>query len=205
VDDRHSDHALIDDALAREIEDALDVEPSPHFAARVLANKPARRSWAFSWRFAVAVSAAAAAFVTAVLVMPGRRGRAPAPAVTLQIATLPPVSASPSVAPTARAEEPRVASAPTPARVAPIVAALSVARRAQRTEPEVLFAKDELAALQRLTRGIRWGAVDPETLSQPDTTTVAAIQTGAIVLAPLQEMSSITLEPLGALAEGVRQ
>jgi len=193
---------LIDDALAREIEDALDVEPSPHFAARVLANKPPRRSWAFSWTFAVAVSAAAAAIVTAVLVMPGRSARTSAPAATLQIATLPPVSVAPSVAPAAPAEEPRFASAPQTARIAPIVTAVPVVRRARTAEPEVLFAKDESAALQRLMRGITRGAVDPATLSEP-TTAIAA--PGQIVLAPLADVSPITIEPFGSLAEGVRQ
>jgi hypothetical protein len=212
VDDRHSD-PLIDDVFAREIEDALDVEPSPAFVTRVLANKPARRSWAVSWTFAVGVSAAAAAIVTVVLVTPARSPSTPAPVVSPVIAALPPVVPVP-VVPAGPREETRMASAPAvaatpvapaapvalrPERVVPVVA------RVQPNEPEVLFAKDETAALQRLTRGIARGVVDPETLSQPGTTTVATIQSGPIVLPPLQEMSVITLEPLGSLVEGARQ
>jgi hypothetical protein len=203
VNDRHSDDAMINDALAREIEDALAVEPSPQFVARVLASKPERRTWRFSWTFAVAVSSAAAAIVAAVLMMPERGARTPAPTAQLVIATLPPVSAAPSVAPAARPEEPPVASAPVRARVAPI-AAVPIARRAETKEPEVLFAKDESAALQRLMRGITRGAVDPATLFEP-TTAIAAIQPEQIVVAPLADLSSITIEPFGSLAEGVRQ
>ena len=199
MSDRHSD-PMIDDALAREIEDALAVEPSPQFVARVLANTPERRTWRFSWTFAVAAAGAAAAIVAAVLVMPRRGAHTPTPAAPLQIATLPPMSASPSVAPAAQAEEPRVASAPATASVAPVAAAVPVVRRAQTKEPEVLFAKDELAALQRLTRGITRGAVDPETLSGPTETAIAAIQTAHIVLAPLPEISPVALEPLGTSA-----
>ena len=102
-------------------------------------------------------------------------------------------------------EEPRVASAPAASRVAPIVAAAPVVRRAGTKAPEVLFAKDESAALQRLTRGFTRGAVDPATLRESTTPTIAAIEPGAIVLAPLPDMSPITFDALGALAEGVRQ
>jgi hypothetical protein len=80
-----------------------------------------------------------------------------------------------------------------------------VVARVQPNEPEVLFAGDETAALQRLTRGITRGAVDPATLAAPSTTIITAIQPGAIVLAPLTEMSPVAIEPFGSLAEGVRQ
>jgi len=205
VNDRHSDPLIdVGDALRREIEDAFDVEPSPAFVTRILANKPARRTWRFSWTFIVAASAAAVVIIAVVFARPGRSARTPAPVATLQIATLPPVSASPSVAPSARPGETRVASAPATTRLAPIVAAVPVVRRAETKEPEVLFAKDESAALQRLMRGITRGAVDPATLSEP-TAAVAAIQPGQIVLAPLADVSPITIEPFGSLVEGVRQ
>jgi hypothetical protein len=204
VNDRHSDDAMIDAALTREIEDAFAVEPSPHFVARVLANKPERRTSRFSWTFIVSASAAAAAIVAAGLLLPGRGARTPAPEAKLIIATLPPVSGTASSVSAAAPETPRVASAPATARAAPIVAVVPVVRRAETNEPEVLFAKDESAALQRLMRGITRGAVDPATLSEP-TTAIAAIQPGQIVLAPLADVSPITIEPFGSLVEGVRQ
>jgi hypothetical protein len=199
---------MIDAALTREIEDAFAVDPSPQFAARVFANRPERRTWRFSWTFVMAASAAAAAIVAAVLVMPGRRARTPAPVARLVIATLPPV---PLVNVPAPPETPRVAAAPSTTSVASVVPvtsrpAPSAPRVAvvQSSEPEVLFAKDESAALQRLMRGITRGAVDPATLSEP-TTAIAAIQPRQIVLAPLADVSPITIEPFGSLVEGVRQ
>jgi hypothetical protein len=211
VNDRHSDDAMINDALAREIEDALAVEPSPHFAARVIANKPTRTRWRFSWTFAVAAAGAAATIIVAVLVMPGRNPRARV--ASPESAALPPVSARAPNALSASREETRTALAPaaaTPvAPAAPAVArpgpAVPVVARVQPKEPEVLFAKDETAALQRLTRGFTRGVVDPATLSAPSTPTLAAIQPAAIVVAPLAEISPVTIESLGSLVEGVRQ
>jgi hypothetical protein len=63
------DGTLNDDALDRELERALAVDPSPEFVARVrtrIANEPARSPWRASWMFALGV--VAMVMVTAIVV-----------------------------------------------------------------------------------------------------------------------------------------
>jgi hypothetical protein len=207
VDNARPDHELIDDPLAREIEDAFDVEPSPAFVTRVLANRPAPRRWTLTWTFRIAVAGAAAAIVAAVAVIPERGARAPAPIATTAH-TAPRRGQPPVVMPPASREETPVASARPAARErtriastpAPTAGAISAA-----AELDVVLAEGEAVALRRLMRGLSRGAVVPETLDTSAVTAIAAIQVAPIVLAPLSEMSPVTLEPLGALAEGVRQ
>jgi hypothetical protein len=205
VNNERADRELIDDPLAREIEEAFDVEPSPTFVTRVLANRPARRAWTFPWTFTIPVASAAAGVVAIFFVIPDRGARTPAPiATTANVA--PPIGQLSAVTTPASEAEPAAAPAtPAPHGETRIASTRAAAVISPAAEPEVLFAKDETAALQRLTRGLSRGAVDPETVGTPVVTGIVAIQAGPIVLPPLLDMSPVTLEPLGALAEGVRQ
>jgi hypothetical protein len=67
--DGHTHEDLSDEALAREIEAALGVDPSPQFLPRVrarIATERARQGWMWSWRWAEAVAVLAGAGVIAV-------------------------------------------------------------------------------------------------------------------------------------------
>ena len=203
MDNRRSDSSVTDAMLEREIERALAVDPSPEFVARVrtrIASEPAPSAWRFSWTLLAAASAAIV-MIAAMVIVRQSTGQHAGPRESAPIAARPigAASAFVSLAPaTARrlldVSPQRSPSAAPNAPHAP-------------SEPEVLIALDESAALRRLMRGVRQGVVDPSTLADGLSEIVAIQPLEEIVLAPLAEISPITIAPLGSVApeEGVRQ
>jgi hypothetical protein len=196
--------ALTDEMLERELEQALTVEPSPEFLARVrthIASAPTASGWSVRWPLvALGTSGALIALIVAAVVMSGllksRRVVAPeSPAVVR--------TAEPPVAP--RIVTPRVPET----NRQPQVAVSRTARHEVRPsrEPEVLIPKGEADALRRLMRGLHAGAVDPSTLVGGPRAGAVVQPVRSIMLAPLMPVAPITLEPLGWLAhqEGERQ
>jgi hypothetical protein len=190
------DDTLNDDALDRELERALAVDPSPEFAARVrtrIANEPARSPWRASWMFALG---AAAVSVVAVIVVQLNRGAAS-------------VADTPLLA--ARTIAPYVASgfsrtSPEPYRSAEAVALQSKrsakAFALQPNDSEILIDPRESMALRGFINGVRGGRVDLRPVLS------ASVPT-AMDLPPIDDIviSPITIEPLAPPtgAEGVRQ
>jgi hypothetical protein len=130
--------------IDRAIADALDVEPSPEFAARVrqrIASAPAPASFWSGWRLAAAAAAVVAAIGIAML---SSRAPAPAPVQASRTPSVAPpraVDVGPSPAPVTTA-----GSVPTPARrprVPPQVARVTA-------EPEVLVPREEIEMYRRL-------------------------------------------------------
>jgi hypothetical protein len=178
VDDTRSPGALTEDAaLAREIEAALKVDPSPEFVARVrtrIAAEPAPSVWSF-WRMVSVAAAAAVVIVLAVLTVQ-MRGTPSFDPFDPRDPRYEERSAGPAVRPTA---EVRVAPTEPPRDRIPQVVARGQAKPASRTrsttaqrtrppqEPEVLVSAAEAAALRELLIGIRDGRVDLSLVPEP--------------------------------------
>jgi hypothetical protein len=185
----------IDRALDREIEQALAVQPSPEFVARlrtaVTGGAPAPRQLPWIW-----IGAGAIGVATAVVLLVGggvapERKNVPQPprlAMSKHLASTPLSPLFP---------ETRVLEAPDRAS-----SVSAVRPKAPRAEPEVMLAADESAALKRLMRGPRQGRVDPSTFDS-----FGLQQAGPprpIVVPAIAEISPIAIEPLG-LEGGTRQ
>jgi hypothetical protein len=179
--------------IDQEIQDALKVDPSPEFLARVrtrIANEPAPSAWRWSWT--VAAGAVAASVVVAIVLSPVREKSIVAP-VTQTAAAGPKAPAlqpaAEELAPVAQSAERR----PAPRMV--IATALAV------QQPEILLDPAETRALQRFIAGARNGRVDLAAVQQSTSPAPMELEPVAdIVIAP------ITIEPLAPLAgaEGVR-
>jgi hypothetical protein len=204
MDDRQPDDALTDATLDRDLEQALAVDPSPEFVARVreaIATE-GESGWRHRWIWLAAGAAAVA--ITIAMMIP--RASAPPPgelAVARPLASEPPGAPAASIlqTPEVRVQDSPRKGSPTPtSRVA----------RTARGEPEVLIPKDEAAALKRLMRGLKQGVVERST-SADEVTGIRPVQSPApILVAPISAMSPITIEPLGFAArepreQGVRQ
>jgi hypothetical protein len=191
------DAALTDAWLEEEIEQALAVEPSPEFLARVrthIAIAPKASRWSRQWPLVVASLAAVVLALAAVLMWQMTRSRLVVP---------------PDVPAVVRATEPRVAPQSAPP-VTPGVeprrhpaAQLKVRHEPRQTvAPEVLSPEGEATALRRLMRGLHAGRVAEgaraSAVAQPMTD---------ILLKPLAPLTPVEVEPLESLTrqEGVRQ
>ena len=91
---RQSEDALTEAALAREIERALAVDPSPEFLARARARvarepSPSPQPWRFWWALTPAALAIAAGVVAWLVVFAPNRGSAPAPVFSGPVTTAP--------------------------------------------------------------------------------------------------------------------
>jgi hypothetical protein len=175
--DGHKHEGLSDEALEREIEAALGVDPSPEFLPRVrarIASERVRDGWVW-WRLAAAAaSVAALTFVSFWIV------RAPAPASPeATVATVTPgtpVASAPHLS--APEQEPRVVAVRTSRNVEP-------RQRTAVTAPEVVVSNDEAVALRRLVVAIanrQVKAVDIPALG--------------VESVPLPELEEIVLEPI---------
>ena len=143
-----------DDALKREIEEALDVEPSPQFATRVrqhIAEQAVRRPVRLSWKV-WAPGLAMAGLLLALLVYSPEPATTPLKPESVAVARV----ETKEIAPAPRAKP----SAP-PAR--PRVIAEAPAREAS-TEPEVLIDPREAAAFRSFLDGIEKRKIDPSML-----------------------------------------
>ena len=183
--DGHRHEGLSDEALEREIEAALGVDPSPEFLPRVrarIASEPVRDSWMWStsWR----VGAVAVVSAVALIGVWTLRGPASVPAPR-QVRSAPPVeTARPSIEP----------ASPEPVR-APVVRTVSPAQRPPVVaQPEVLISQEEAAAWNRLFAAI--GSRRIETSALPD------LQSALKPPNPIEEIvvEPITISPLAALA-----
>jgi hypothetical protein len=156
--DGHQHEKLSDEALAREIEDALGVDPSPEFLPRIrarIASERVNESWLWPglWRWASAVAAVAAVAIIGLYVSNGPSS-APREA---HVVSAPPVEHPPA--------PDRVASSiETPASgIAPVISRVRSIRPAVEARPEVVVSPDETVALRKLVVAIvarRVGAVD---------------------------------------------
>jgi hypothetical protein len=184
---------LNDEVLAREVESALRVDPSPEFLARVrlrIAAHPRPQAWSVPWKFAAAGMIATVAVLALVAVSwdrePGlsvtsiSRPETPRVSVPELDAVLPaaPVEASKPVTP------PTTASAITRSAVA----------------SEVVISPGERAALAALLRSLRAGRISP-----------AILETMNADFEPLPPLEEVTIDPIAiepipplALLEGAR-
>jgi hypothetical protein len=199
--ERRSDNALTDAILEREIERALAVDPSPEFLARVrmrIASEPARSAWHSPWTIVIAGSAAAV-IVAGVLTMwsraPERSTRPDAPVIASRSVGGPVTERAPVLVPDRM---------PAVSVESPLVS--SRARR-DRTELAVLIPPDEAAALKRLLSGVPSRPLELTGLTDNRTEFTALQPLKTIELAPIAEISAITIEPLRTAApeKGVRQ
>ena len=183
-----------DRALDLEIEQALAVQPSPEFVARlrtaVTAGSPARRQSPWIWIGAGAAGVAIAVILLVGSVVAPERGDVPQP---------PQLAVSPHIASIPLNRIPEIPVLEAPHRASPVS---TVRLKTRRVEPEVLLDADESAALKRLMRGPRQGRVDPSTFDSSGLQ--QAESSRAIVVPAIAEISPIAIEPLG-FEGGTRQ
>jgi hypothetical protein len=213
MDGRHTP-PLTDRDLDRELDAALEIDPSPEFLTRVrmrIESEPRDAGWplgvrAGARRWALAGLGALAAAVLAVAVI--RSGRSESARPANQVAGMvPPASAFAA---------PSVPSAPVPLPPAEVVPPGSgivrraPARSSSRTAaaattggtPPVLVAANEVAALERLFARAREGRVDMLALpEQPDPSVESAplAPIEAIDVAPISVSPLSPIEAAGAL------
>lgn len=193
--DGHKHEGMNDEALEREIEAALGVDPSPEFLPRVRARIASERMqegglWATSWRWAGVAVAVATVAVIAVWTL-----RDPSPAPREARITPPSEVAAPSIQP--ERPEPSRAASPVEARRAVSAPAIRMAssdpRPVAAVQPEVLISADEAAALTQLFTAIGNRRIEASAL--PD------LQSALKPPAPIEEIAldPITISPLAAL------
>jgi hypothetical protein len=181
--------------IDEEIREALDVEPSPEYLARVrtrIAAEPASSTWRWSWGLAAGCALAASVVLATIVLRPHERR--PAPEVTE-----PPHAIAESVSPPAVAP-PREGGPPSTRAAMPHTN--FIAARTRKPEPEVLIDQREMRTLRALIAGVRTGRIDLTASQNSRPHAPAELEPVAdIVIAPL------TIEPIAPApgAEGVRQ
>lgn len=199
--DAHKHEELNDGLLAREIEAALDIDPSPEFLARVrtrVARERDNRDWAWLgvWRWASAVTV-----VTAVAVMAFWSLRAPVTApreVRISTPTVEPSRTAPSVlslpneplsTPVASTDSPAPQRRPVARTVRPAT------RRAGVMQGEVVISPDEGLALRHLVVAIVARQVEAADIPELGGQSAPLPAIEEIVLEP------ITLSPMDGVLE----
>jgi hypothetical protein len=163
-----------DDQLKREIEEALSVEPSPEFAARVRTRIAENSRTSESWlRWSIAGAGLAAAAIMIVVVV-----SEPAETVTPQ-----PVSIA-RVEPQLEKEVP-APPVPQPIRKAPKV-----------THPEILIDPREAVAFQKLIEGVWENRIDVTSLIERQPQFAGQVPIQEIALIPLDTLNPLVTEPL---------
>jgi hypothetical protein len=202
---------MTDEALEREIESALAVDPSPEFFGRVRTGIAAE-SPASAWRSRslwIGVGlAAVAGLVMAVVALRGDRVD-PRSIGTLQATRVSPVQLqAPSVEPAIA--ESLVLATRTETDALALRPPVPVARA--RVGPEVLIAADEGAGLHRLLQWVREGRTDVSpllaALAGPELDSRTRIVIAPVEIPkPIEAFAAIVVEPLAAMpsVEGVRQ
>jgi hypothetical protein len=187
--------------IDRDIRDALNVDPSPEFLARVrtrIANEPAPSAWRWSWTVAAA-GAMAASVIAAVILMPVRETMIVAPGATRQ--ETPVAQAFKPAEAAAAARKPSTAGPP-PRAISRYASDATVRLKPDTTELPLLFDQSEMRALQGLIAAARNGSVAL-------TTHNAAAPPEPMELEPVTDIviAPITIEPLAppSGAEGARQ
>ena len=178
------DNSMID-PLDREIAQALAVDPSPEFVARVrqrVAAEPAPPTWRWTWVVMTSGALAAAAAVMLLIVQGDQPRQTRAPLLgarqTASAAALPDV-------------------APGFIRTASRLAPQHVQRERRHEAPEILVDAREARALQSLIAGAQAGTIDLEPV-------LRASKPAVMELGPLTaiDIPLITFEPI---AQGVQQ
>jgi hypothetical protein len=175
----------------QEIREALKVDPSPEFLARVrtrIASEPAPSAWRWSWGVAGVCATGAMVLIAVVLSRPTQE-RPSAPDVAQ---AFPPLRATESGA-LRRFGRGGAAAARANARLKPPATMTAT--------PAILIDPAETLALRQLIAGVRNGWVDLSAAQRSTTPTPMDLEPVAdIVIAP------ITIDPIAPLsgAEGVR-
>jgi len=193
--DGHKHEGMSDEALEREIQAALGVDPSPEFLPRVRARIASERMqegglWAASWRWAGVAVAVATVAVIAVWTL-----RDPLPAPREVRITPPSEVAAPSIQPARPEPSPAASPVEVPRAVsAPAVRmASSEPRPFAAVQPEVLISADEAAALTQLFAAIGNRQLEASALPDLQSALKPPAQIEEIALDP------ITISPLAAL------
>ena len=178
--DAYEHEELSDDALEKEIEAALGVDPSPEFLPRLRARIASERLneggvWPGLWRWAGAGVAVAAVVIAALWMS----ASVPAPREA-HLTTIPPVE------PARRVPEVVASSAesPKPARVSGVRTVRST-RQPVEAHPEVVISPNEAMALRQLVAAIAARQVEATDIPQL-----------AAESAPLPPIEEIVLEPI---------
>jgi hypothetical protein len=185
--------------IDEEIREALDVDPSPEFLARVrarIAAEPAPSTWRWSWGLAAACALAASVLVT---VVPRPHEAKPVTAVPAPPSAIAERSSAAAVS-SGGGETRKSPVGPRPIR-AVTQHARSAAVRIPKSEPELLIDQREMQTLRRLIEGVRIGRIDLTASQNSRSHGPAELEPVAdIVIAPL------TIEPIAPVsgAEGVR-
>lgn len=195
-----NDDSADESPIDRELRRALDVTPSPEFAARVrmrIASEPASTPW-FRPRLVMAGVSVAVAVVVGVLVVP--REQPSQQSANVALSSRPPVALSPAgfgtvalnpagpdsvaLSPTGRDSVARGPSGSPAAALHPVPL----------SEPEVLVSPAEMRGLLRLIALANLEDPSLESLlaAPTDPTPISAIEPDEIVIAP------ITIEPLAS-------
>ncbi len=185
--DGHQHEKLSDDALAREIEDALGVDPSPEFLPRIrerIADEQLNSGWAWpgAWRWASAGVAGAAVVIIGLWAASG-------PSTAPREAHF--VSAPPVEHP--QAPDHVASSVERPKRgIGPVIRTVRSTRRpAVEARPEVVVSPDESVALRKL--------VSAFVARQVSAVDVPRLGAEAAPLPPIEEivpLEEIVLEPI---------
>ena len=188
--DDHRSEPLTDEALAREIEAALAVDPSPEFLARIrskVEGAPATAVWPSRWEFALAGLAVAIVVSVWIVNVPTARSVDPiaASSLTEHFVEPPPSGGSAQISGVV-SDAPRVR---TVRAIAPIVPPF----------PEVIISPDEVRAFRALIRRIEEGQLRAADLSVVRGEAITSL--ASISIEPLAAIEP--LEPL-ALLEGAR-
>jgi hypothetical protein len=186
--------------IDKEIREALDVDPSPEFLARVrtrIAAEPAPSTWRWSWGVAAACALAASAVL--VTVVPRPHGARPVTAVAAPPSAIAERSSAAAVS-TGEGGTRKSLVGPRPIR-AVTQHAKSATVRIPESEPELLIDQGEMRTLRRLIEGVRVGRIDLTAARNSKSHAPAELEPVAdIVIAPL------TIDPIAPVAgaEGVR-
>lgn len=187
--DGHKHEGLSDEALEREIEAALGVDPSPEFLPRVrtrIASEQMREGWLVSgsWQWVSVLAGAIVVVASALWFMRG-------PAVTVEIArneTAPVVERPPA--------RPPVVSA-APEQASPGVTRVERRERSPQRQAaasqEVVISPDDAAALRQLVAAITARQVEARDIPELGMESAPLPPLGEIVVEP------INISPLAAL------
>ena len=180
----------------QEIRDALDVDPSPEFLARVrtrIAHEPEPSAWRWSWTMASAVALAAAIVIAVIVSRPAPR-TTPAPEA---VRAFGPADAVPSpgpapVDPATSRSAGAVALHPAPVVAPRRAAVVSGFSRTVAIAPEILIDPREAGALRQLIAGVRDGRVDLAAAQRHTTPDPMALEPIAGLAIPLITVDSLT-------------
>jgi hypothetical protein len=190
----------VDKALEQEIERAMSVDPSPEFLAvvrRRIAREAMSSSWGGRWPWMLAATSVVALMVTLVIGWQAGRPR------SLTLPDARPMAVAPA------GDDPATVQASENVAKSPEATARDVARRVPRRQspPQLLIVdRNEVDALRRVIRDLPQGVPGAEVLGDVPTLNTA-IRLPEITVAPMVQISAITIEPLGfaSSSEGGRQ